>query len=108
METFANGMRAMKGEALARDSFSIMQRVRRINDRISRLNARLVGYKQQVDKLRTDSAIVRKELGVMLHEVHDFLNLANGCVSLRGISRTGQQLEAALEATYHRARQDVA
>jgi len=94
MEQFASSMRAMKGEAKAKDSFSVVQRLRRVNARIARLNASLMDCKGAVDRLRSETATVRRELASALHDVQQFIQHAGACVPEGPAPRQLEQLKA--------------
>jgi len=86
-ESFCFGVRAMKGPAMAKDSFAAAQHIRRINQRMSRMSARLARCKQDVDRLRSDVATTRKDLSTALREVHVFLKHVGVCVPPEPITK---------------------
>merc|ERR1712129_148614 len=91
---FTECMHNMKGDALAKDSFTAVQRVRRINDRINQLNGDMGDYKTYVDRLRSDTSEVRKELATVLHEVQQLVQSAGICIPTAPAPREVHELEA--------------
>merc|ERR1719251_144690 len=92
---FVKGMRAMALEAKARDSFSAIQRVKRLNERITRVSARIVGYKGMIEQLRTEATEARRELASTLHEVKQFVELAGACIPSAPVERSLSKIQAA-------------
>jgi len=94
-EVFLRGMRGMMAEAKAKDSFSAVQRIKRINNRVNILNARLQEYKGSVSRLRTQATLARKELNSALHEVTLFVQSIGECVPRGPAERPMHQIKAA-------------
>lgn len=94
IDKFSHGLRALRGEALAKDSFAVAQHIKRINTRISRLSARLAGCKGEVDRLRSETAVARRDLGNALMEIHKFIQSAGKCVPMDGITKTPKHMTA--------------
>eukprot|EP00747_Dinoflagellata_sp_TGD_P065646 gnl/TRDRNA2_/TRDRNA2_154444_c0_seq1.p1 gnl/TRDRNA2_/TRDRNA2_154444_c0~~gnl/TRDRNA2_/TRDRNA2_154444_c0_seq1.p1 ORF type:complete len:698 (-),score=151.83 gnl/TRDRNA2_/TRDRNA2_154444_c0_seq1:91-2184(-) len=80
VEEFANGLRGMKGEAKAKDSFSVVQRLAHLNTRVARLSDKLRVQQDQVNLLRKDLSNCHKQMGQLMIEVRDFMAYITRCI----------------------------
>jgi len=85
VDEFAESLRAMQGQAKAKDSFSIVNRLRRVNNRIGKLTARMGQLKTQCEGLRHEAEVARAQLGDVLRELTDFVSLAGVCIPTKAL-----------------------
>lgn len=94
MEEFTQTLYAMKGEAKSKDSYSIVQRLRKANDRMSRLSARLRMQKKDVELLRREVIRVDIELSGVLRQVREFVALVGSCIPEAPVPQQEGSLDA--------------
>jgi len=91
---FAQTLRVLKGDAKGKDSFTAVQRLRRINGRVARLKERLLQYQRRALELRSQAEVVGRDLAVALLEVKQFAVYAGSCLPVLPAPRPPAKLAA--------------
>lgn len=104
VRAFCDLIRSIRGDAKAKDTFSIIRGVDRWNRRAAVLSERLVQHRRHAAELRAEAAQARQQLGSLQHEMCDFLKLMGVCipsppaeVKVRDIERFSGSLHAEVE-----------
>lgn len=101
VERFADCLRAMQGDAMAKDSFTLVKHVQRVNRQLEGIDKRLTDQQELVDTAKQECAAAHRQLGFALQEVLEFVAYASCCVPSSPAPMTKKELErcrARLEA----------
>jgi len=90
---FAETLHALQCDAKAKDSYSIVQRVRKLNNQCSKLALQLQTHKETADALRGEAANVKSLLHGVLGDVREFVQYSAICIPARSAPRSAQQIE---------------
>mmetsp|Transcript_28753 Transcript_28753/g.72791 ORF Transcript_28753/g.72791 Transcript_28753/m.72791 type:complete len:643 (-) Transcript_28753:45-1973(-) len=80
IDTFAETMRQMQGQALAKDSFTILRRTAQTNLKLQKLIKTYSIRRAEADKLRMEARVLREELGRLMQETASFVELIGPCI----------------------------
>jgi len=80
IDRFVDLLHNLRGDAKAKDTFSIMRKVHMANKDMSRLSKRLSDYRSMAADMRAEAAQVRQQLGHLQHEMCDFISLMGKCI----------------------------
>eukprot|EP00927_Polykrikos_kofoidii_P002519 TRINITY_DN11009_c0_g1_i1.p1 TRINITY_DN11009_c0_g1~~TRINITY_DN11009_c0_g1_i1.p1 ORF type:complete len:607 (-),score=115.28 TRINITY_DN11009_c0_g1_i1:35-1855(-) len=80
VDEFANTLRALQGDAKAKDSFAIVKRVQHLNVRLEKLTKTLAQYREFAELVRAECEVVHRKHGAALNEVVEFLQFAGYCL----------------------------
>lgn len=80
IDQFTQTIRALQGDALSKDSFSILQRISYGDERVRDLTTKMASNKLEADKLIVEVQQVHRALGRAMKEMQDFMVYTNKCI----------------------------
>lgn len=93
IQEFSDLLRAMQGEAKAKDSFSIVQRIRRANRKIERLHTLVEGRRRRVYDLQVQASSLQEELAMVLKDATDFIRYVGKCIPEQPVVHAEEELQ---------------
>merc|ERR1719373_1418098 len=93
LEDFANVLRVVQGDARAKDSFTILTRLRRANQEIERVKARMKDGNEFMLSLKAEASVVRQQLGDLMLDLAEFVQYIEPCIPKGGVERSPDQME---------------
>lgn len=94
LEDFAKVLRVMQGDARAKDSFTILTRLRRTNEEIERVTARVKEGNEFMLSLKDEASAVRQQLGELMLDLADFVQTIEPCIPKKPVERPRDQMVA--------------
>jgi len=94
VKRFADLLRALKGQAMSKDSFSILRRIHQANLMVQSLNKKLGLQRTLAMELRTEATDVRQKLGDLQYEMVEIIQLLGMCIPSRPVDVQPHQVEA--------------
>mmetsp|Transcript_54039 Transcript_54039/g.145756 ORF Transcript_54039/g.145756 Transcript_54039/m.145756 type:complete len:387 (-) Transcript_54039:60-1220(-) len=92
IQEFCDLLRAMQGGAKAKDSFSIVQRIRRANKKIERLQKLVETRRHVVYDLQRQASGLQEELAVVLKDATDFIKYVGKCIPAQPVVHSEEEL----------------
>jgi len=102
---FADGLRAMQGDAKAKSSFTIVKRVMHLDTRIQQITERIQTSQSVAEDLRDKTDALHKQMGGVMLELREFLNYMTPTVPVEACTRTRTELESLPKMLADRAQQ---
>jgi len=78
--SFSELLRALKGEAKAKDTFRVLRKIHQMNIQLARLSQRMQRHRTIAAELRSEASVVRQSLGSLQHDMADFMVVMGRCV----------------------------
>jgi len=91
---FADGLRAMQGDAKAKSSFTIVKRVMHLDTRIQQITDRIKTSQVMAEALREKTDALHKQMGGVMVELREFLNYMTPTVPTDSCTRTRTEMES--------------
>eukprot|EP00927_Polykrikos_kofoidii_P002522 TRINITY_DN11009_c0_g4_i1.p1 TRINITY_DN11009_c0_g4~~TRINITY_DN11009_c0_g4_i1.p1 ORF type:complete len:594 (-),score=137.53 TRINITY_DN11009_c0_g4_i1:92-1873(-) len=92
VDDFANTLRALQGDAKAKDSFTIVKKVQHLNVRLEKLSMTLAQYREFAEMVRVECEVVHRMLGAALQDVVEFVQYAGYCLPPSPAPRPAKEL----------------
>jgi len=92
VEAFTETMRFMQGDALAKDTFTIVQRIHRTNLRLEKMARRMDGLLAEAKVLQDRALEVHKEAGSAMAELHQLAGNLAWCIPQRSAQRSEEAI----------------
>jgi len=93
VDRFADTLRAIQGEAKAKESFTIVREVAKLNTHLEKLAGQMDRHRDFADEVRDECAAVHRQLGGTLLEMIEFVTLAGQCIPANPAPRSKKSLE---------------
>lgn len=92
VEQFCSVLRALQGEARAKDSFSVVQRVRRLELRIRMLRERTHRLRTYNVSIKGKVHLIRQDVFALLQEVRGFLENVGTCIPATAVTAATERM----------------